>query len=61
MRFSVLSLFPNLLSFYFEDSILKRALVQGIFSLDLVDMRPFSPHKFKRADFPLVGGGRGKF
>ncbi|WP_285759416.1 tRNA (guanosine(37)-N1)-methyltransferase TrmD [Helicobacter heilmannii] len=60
MHFSILSLFPNLLSFYFEDSILKRARAQGIFSLDLVDMRPFSPHKFKRADFPLVGGGAGQ-
>ncbi|WP_163499642.1 tRNA (guanosine(37)-N1)-methyltransferase TrmD [Helicobacter suis] len=60
MHFSLLTLFPKLLSFYFEDSILKRALERAIFSLDIINMRAFSPHKFKRADFPLVSGGAGQ-
>ncbi|WP_163566232.1 tRNA (guanosine(37)-N1)-methyltransferase TrmD [Helicobacter suis] len=60
MRFSLLTLFPKLLSFYFEDSILKRALERAIFSLEIINMRSFSPHKFKRADFPLVSGGAGQ-
>ncbi|MFC3848196.1 tRNA (guanosine(37)-N1)-methyltransferase TrmD [Helicobacter baculiformis] len=60
MHFSFLTLFPKLIAFYFEDSILKRALNQGIFTLEITNMRTFSPHKFQRADFALVGGGAGQ-
>ncbi|WP_104686273.1 tRNA (guanosine(37)-N1)-methyltransferase TrmD [Helicobacter felis] len=60
MRFSFLTLFPHLVNFYFEDSILKRALDKGVFSVDIHNMRDFSPHKFQRADFALVGGGAGQ-
>ncbi|WP_120945856.1 tRNA (guanosine(37)-N1)-methyltransferase TrmD [Helicobacter labacensis] len=60
MRFSFLTLFPQLIAFYFEDSILKRALEKQVFSLEIFNMRDFSPHKFQRADFALVGGGAGQ-
>ncbi len=60
LHFSFLTLFPKLIAFYFEDSILKRALDKGVFTLQITDMRPFSPHKFQRADFALVGGGAGQ-
>lgn len=60
LRFSFLTLFPQLVSFYFEDSILKRALEKQIFSLDICNMRAFSPHRYQRADFALIGGGAGQ-
>lgn len=34
MKFSFVSLFPNLLEFYFKDSILARAIQKELFQLD---------------------------
>ncbi|WP_104629239.1 tRNA (guanosine(37)-N1)-methyltransferase TrmD [Helicobacter bizzozeronii] len=60
MRFSILTLFPQLVAPYFQASILKRALDKQIFSLEITNMRDFSPHKHQRADFAPIGGGAGQ-
>lgn len=59
MRFTFLTLFPNLISGYFEDSILKRAVSNKLIDINIVNIRDFSLHKCKKADDFQVGGGAG--
>ncbi len=59
MRFDVLSLFPNLIAPYFEDSILERAQKAGLIELNLHNIRDFSTDKHKKVDDTPYGGGAG--
>ena len=59
MRFSFVSLFPNLISGYFEDSILSRAIEKGLLEIDYVNPRDYSADKWKKVDDTAVGGGAG--
>jgi len=59
MRFSFVSLFPNLISGYFEDSILSRAIEKGLLEINYVNPRDFSSDKWKKVDDTAVGGGAG--
>lgn len=59
MKFSFLTLFPALISGYFEDSILKRARESGLIEVEWVDFRRFSRDRFKKVDDYQVGGGAG--
>ena len=59
MRISFLTLFPNLMEGYFQDSILKRAQERDLFSLEFIDFRKFSTNRYKKVDKPQVGGGAG--
>lgn len=59
MKFTFLTLFPNLISGYFQDSILKRALEAKIIEIEIVNFRDFSPHRLKKVDDFQVGGGAG--
>ncbi|MGL2587520.1 tRNA (guanosine(37)-N1)-methyltransferase TrmD [Helicobacter pylori] len=60
MKFSVLTLFPQLVWPYFEDSILKRALEKNLFELEVLNLRDFSANKHQKADHTLIGGGAGQ-
>lgn len=59
MRFDVLTLFPKLVSPYFEDSILKRASDEGHVELHTHDIREYSTDKHKKVDDTPYGGGAG--
>ena len=59
MRIVFVTLFPNLIKPYFEDSILKKALEKNLFEIEFVNFREFSKNKQKKVDTPLVGGGAG--
>ena len=59
MKFSFISLFPNLISGYFEDSILSRAIEKGLLEINYVNPRDFSADKWKKVDDTAVGGGAG--
>ena len=59
MRFSIVTLFPHLIESYFSDSILHRAIEQGLIGVDFVNPRDFSPHRFAKTDDYQVGGGAG--
>jgi len=59
MKFSFVSLFPNLISGYFEDSILSRAIEKGLLEINYVNPRDFSADKWKKVDDTAVGGGAG--
>ncbi len=59
MKIVFVSLFPNLISPYFEDSILKRALDKKLFSIEFVNFRDFATNKHQKVDTAIVGGGAG--
>ncbi len=60
MNFTFVSLFPHLIEFYFQDSILKKSLTEGFISIDFYNPRDFSTDKHKRVDDTLCGGGAGQ-
>ena len=59
MKIIFVTLFPNLISPYFEDSILKRALEKNLFSIEFINFRDFSTNKHQKVDTAIVGGGAG--
>jgi len=59
MRFSFVTLFPNLIKGYFSESILKRAIEDEKISIDFYNPRDYTTDKHHRVDAPIVGGGAG--
>lgn len=59
MRFDILTLFPNLFSSYFSDTILKRAQEKGLIQIHLHNIRDFTKYKHKQVDDTPYGGGAG--
>ncbi len=59
MKFTFVTLFPNLMEGYFQDSILKRAIDKNIFSIDYLNPRDYSNNKHYKVDDTAVGGGAG--
>ena len=59
MRFSFVTLFPNLIKGYFSESILKRAVEDEKISIDFYNPRDFTTDKHNRVDAPMIGGGAG--
>ena len=59
MKIVFVTLFPSLISPYFEDSILKRALDKKLFDIEFVNFREFSTDKHQKVDTSIVGGGAG--
>ncbi len=59
MKFSFVTLFPSLIEFYFNDSILARAKDKGILSCEFYNPRIYTNNKHQKVDAPVVGGGAG--
>ncbi len=59
MKFDILTLFPDLILPYFEDSILKRAIEKKLISLQIHNIRDYSTDKHKKVDDTPYGGGAG--
>jgi tRNA (guanine37-N1)-methyltransferase len=59
LKINFVTLFPNLIAPYFEDSILKRAIDNGSLEINFVNPRDFTTDKHRRVDLPLIGGGAG--
>jgi tRNA (guanine37-N1)-methyltransferase len=59
MRFSFVTLFPELIKGYFSESILKRAIEDEKISVDYYNPRDYTTDKHNRVDAPMVGGGAG--
>lgn len=60
MNFTFVTLFPNLIDFYFKDSILKKAVENKFISYDFYNPRDFTTNKHKKVDNILCGGGAGQ-
>jgi len=59
MRFDVLTLFPEMVENYFHHSILKRAVDNGVVSINTVNPRDYTENKHKKVDDIPYGGGAG--
>ncbi len=59
MRFTVITLFPQMLEPFFNESILKRAQEKGIITIDLINLRDFAIDKHGTVDDRPYGGGAG--
>lgn len=59
MKFDVMTLFPEMIENYCSFSILKRAVENGIVSLNTVNPRDFTIDKHKKVDDTPYGGGVG--
>lgn len=60
MKFTVLTLFPEIPRAYFENSIMAKAVEKGIIAYDLVNIRDFALDKHKKCDDAPYGGGAGQ-
>ena len=60
MRFSFLTLFPQLVESYFTDSILKRALERGLIDVKCINIRDFAQNTYQKVDEPPISGGAGQ-
>ena len=60
MNFTFVTLFPNLIDFYFKDSILKKAVENKFISYTFYNPRDFTTNKHKKVDDTLCGGGAGQ-
>jgi len=59
MVFNILTLFPNLLSCFFKESIIGRAIEKSLIDINLIDIRDYSKNKHKKVDDYPFGGGQG--
>ncbi len=59
MRFSYVTLFENLISPYFEDSILKIAREKNIIDINFYNPRDYTINKHNKVDDYQAGGGAG--
>ena len=59
MRISIISLFPDMFTGFIETSIIKKAVLKDIVSLEVIDMRSFTQDKHNRVDDSPYGGGAG--
>jgi tRNA (guanine37-N1)-methyltransferase len=59
MRFTFVTLFPQIVEGYFSASILGRAVEAGHLSVDFCNPRDYSTNRYRKVDEPMVGGGAG--
>lgn len=60
MKFTVLTLFPEILRAYFSSSIMAKAVEKGLIAYDLVNIRDFAFDNHKTCDDKPYGGGAGQ-
>jgi len=60
MKFTVLTLFPEIPRAFFEASIMAKAVERGIIAYDLVNIRDFAFDRHKTCDDKPYGGGAGQ-
>ena len=59
MKFTVLSLFPEILEGFFQSSLMKKAVERGLIAVEFVNIRDFALDKHKTCDDIPYGGGAG--
>ena len=59
MKFTFVTLFPNLIEPYFYDSILKRAIDANFISYEFYNPRDFTSNKHQKVDKQMISGGAG--
>ena len=59
MKFSFITLFPQIVEGYFSDSILSRAIEKEHISVEFYNPRDYTTNKHLKVDEPMIGGGAG--
>ena len=59
LTFSVLTLFPDLLRPFTEETLLGKARAQGLLDYRLIDLRDYAGNRHNKVDAPPYGGGAG--
>ena len=59
MKFTIITLFPDLYQGFLQHSIIKKALQKKIISIEILDLRQFGIGKHKQVDDYQFGGGAG--
>lgn len=59
MKFDILTLFPNIIESYINESIIKRAREKGLLEINIVNIRDFTLLKNGQVDDTPYGGGSG--
>jgi tRNA (guanine37-N1)-methyltransferase len=59
VKFTFVTLFPQIIKGYFSDSILKRAIDDDKISIDFKNPRDYTTDKHNRVDAAMIGGGAG--
>jgi len=59
LKFTFVTLFPNLVEPYFQDSILKRAIDSKFINYEFYNPRDYTNNKHLKVDKQMVGGGAG--
>ncbi|HNX72997.1 MAG TPA: tRNA (guanosine(37)-N1)-methyltransferase TrmD [Spirochaetales bacterium] len=59
MKFTILTLFPEIVRAYFEASVMKRAVAAGLIEYELVNIRDYAYDRHHKCDDEVFGGGAG--
>ena len=59
LNFTVITIFPNMLSSPLSHSILKKAQTNGLIKIDVVDLRDYTADRHRTTDDSPYGGGQG--
>ncbi len=59
MKIKILTLFPKMISSFFEESIIKKAQEKELVEIKIVDLRQFAYDKRGSVDDRVYGGGKG--
>lgn len=59
MKITIITLFPKMITGFFEESIIKRAQEKGLVELELISLRDFAKDNYKTVDDKPYGGGVG--
>lgn len=59
MKFTILTLFPEIVKAYFEASVMKRAVAAGLIEYRLVNIRDYALDRHHKCDDEVFGGGAG--
>lgn len=59
MIIDILTIFPNMLDAYIQESIIKRALIDEKIEINVINIRNFSKLKHHQVDDTVYGGGAG--
>ena len=59
MKISIITLFPNMVSGFFNESIVKRAIDKKLVKINLINLRDFAINNYGQVDDRPYGGGAG--
>ncbi|QBQ07539.1 tRNA (guanine-N(1)-)-methyltransferase [Spiroplasma gladiatoris] len=59
MKYSIITLFPNLINSYVNESIIKRAIQKERIEIEIIDLRDHTNYSHNQVDDYQFGGGKG--